>query len=92
MQADHTPQPNRSKFFELQQSNQGYGELQGLKEVQKSAFGKYSIEPFWRTTTLKFLKSRTLWRYLRRFVEERLLGQKKFVLVPLTPLNTKMGL
>ena len=67
-----TPQPNRSKIFELQQTNQGYGESKGVKEVQNDAKQKYSIEPFWRTVTLKSLKSMTLWRYLRRYVEERL--------------------
>ena len=67
-----TPQPNGSKIFELQQSNHGYGESKGVKEVQKNAKQKYSIELFWRTATLKSLKSMTLWRYLRRYVEERL--------------------
>ena len=43
-----TPQPNRSKVFELQQSNQGYGETQGAQEVQKTTFGKYFTEPFLR--------------------------------------------
>ena len=36
-----TPQPNRSKVFELQQSNQRYGESLGVKEVQKKAKQKY---------------------------------------------------
>ena len=44
----YTPQPNRSKVFELQQSNQGYGETQGAQEVQKNTFGKYFTEPFLR--------------------------------------------
>ena len=44
----NTPQPNRSKVFELQQSNQGYGETQGAQEVQKNTFGKYFTEPFLR--------------------------------------------
>ena len=43
-----TPQPNRSKVFELQQSNQGYGESLGVKEVQKTTFGKYFTEPILR--------------------------------------------
>ena len=68
----YTPQPNRSKVFELQQSNQGYGESKGVKEVQENAKQKYSIEPFWRTATLKSIKSMTLWRYLGGYVEERL--------------------
>ena len=49
-----TPQPNRSKVFELQQSNQGYGESLGVKEAQKNAKQKYFIEPFWRNLILKF--------------------------------------
>ena len=49
-----TPQPNRSKVFELQQSNQGYGESLGVKVVQKNAKQKYSIELFWRNLILKF--------------------------------------
>ena len=49
-----TPQPNRSKVFELQQSNQGYGESLGVKEAQKNAKQKYSIELFWRNLILKF--------------------------------------
>ena len=49
-----TPQPNRSKVFELQQSNQGYGESLGVKEVQKNAKQKYFTEPFWRNLNLKF--------------------------------------
>ena len=53
-QARDTPQPNRSKVFELQQSNQGYGESLGVKEVQKNAKQKYSIELFWRNLILKF--------------------------------------
>ena len=40
----YTLQPNRSKFFELPQSNQGYGELKGVKEDQKNVKQKYSIE------------------------------------------------
>ena len=43
-----TPQPNCSKVFELQQSNQGYGETQGAQEFQKNTFGKYFTEPFLR--------------------------------------------
>ena len=49
-----TPQPNCSKVFELQQSNQGYGESLGVKEAQKNAELKYFIEPFWRNLILKF--------------------------------------
>ena len=49
-----TPQPNRSKVFELQQSNQGYGESLGVKEVQINAKQKYSTELFWRNLIWKF--------------------------------------
>ena len=64
-----TPQPKRSKVFELQQSNQGYGELKGVEEVQKNAKRKYSTELIWRTVTLKSLKSMTIWRYLTSYIE-----------------------
>ena len=64
-----TPQPKRSKVFELQQSNQGYGELKGVEEVQKNAKQKYSTELIWRTVTLKSLKSMTIWRYLTSYIE-----------------------
>ena len=57
-----TPQPNRSKVFELQQSNQGYRESLGVKEVQINAKRKYSTELFWRNLILKF----ALWdQYIR---------------------------
>ena len=65
----HTPQPKRSKVFELQQSNQGYGEFQGVEEVQKNAKQKYFTELIWRTATLKSLKSMTIWRYLTSCIE-----------------------
>ena len=65
------PPPNCSKVFELQQSNQGYGESLGVKEVQKKAKQKYFIEPFWRTAALESLKSMTLWRYLTDYKEIR---------------------
>ena len=65
----HTPQPNCSKIFKLQQSNQRYGESLGVKEVQKNAKQKYSTRLIWRTATLKSLKSLTIWRYLTRYLE-----------------------
>ena len=42
------------KVFELQQSNQGYRESLGVKEVQINAKRKYSTELFWRNLILKF--------------------------------------
>ena len=44
----------------VQQSNQGYGELKGVEEVQKYVKQKYSTELIWRTVTLKSLKSADL--------------------------------
>ena len=73
-----TPQPKSSKVFELQQSNQGYGELKGVEEVQKNAKQKYSTELIWRTATLKSLKSMTIWRYLTSCIENESQGQKIF--------------
>ena len=78
----NTPQPNRSKVFELQQSNQGYGELKGVEEVQKNAKQKYSTELIWRTATLKSLKSMTICRYLKRYLENGSKGQKKLYWYP----------
>ena len=69
-----TPQPNRSKIFELQQSNQGYGESKGVEDVQKNAKQK---KIFHRAVSKNSHPEvpeihDPVWRYLGRYIEERL--------------------